>query len=233
MDMDTDIDGARATALEIAIEIDGRRAPGPEQIATVLRACARAEDAVTPAVVVVHVSGAPAGPWPDGVTVGVINKWEQALRRLEQLPAATVAVASGDCGGPALDALLATDYRIAATSARLVPSRPGAASWPGMALYRMTRQGSAADAVRRSVLFGSPITMAEALPVSLVHEVTDDPAAAVAAATARVVTVPGAEVALRRQLMLDAQTVGFEDALGVHLAACDRELRRAAAESLS
>jgi isomerase DpgB len=41
----------------------------------------------------------------------------------------------------------------------------------------------------------------------------------------------GAELAIRRQLVLEAATTTFEDALGMHLAACDRALRRAAAGS--
>jgi isomerase DpgB len=39
---------------------------------------------------------------------------------------------------------------------------------------------------------------------------------------------PGAELAIRRQLMLEAMTTTFEDALGTHLAACDRALRSVA-----
>jgi isomerase DpgB len=37
----------------------------------------------------------------------------------------------------------------------------------------------------------------------------------------------GAELAIRRQLMDEASWMSFEDALGPHLAACDRALRRA------
>ena len=37
---------------------------------------------------------------------------------------------------------------------------------------------------------------------------------------------------MRRQLMLDAATTTFENALGSHLAACDRVLRRIPAEAL-
>jgi isomerase DpgB len=33
-------------------------------------------------------------------------------------------------------------------------------------------------------------------------------------------------MAIRRRLMLDAATAAFEDALGRHLAACDRALRQ-------
>ncbi|MEK8174877.1 hypothetical protein NKH77_54940 [Streptomyces sp. M19] len=34
------------------------------------------------------------------------------------------------------------------------------------------------------------------------------------------------ELAVRRQLLLEAASVEYDEALGVHLAACDRELRR-------
>jgi len=42
-------------------------------------------------------------------------------------------------------------------------------------------------------------------------------------------TFTGKEVAIRRQLLLDAAQHSFEEALGAHLAACDRALRRVAA----
>jgi isomerase DpgB len=34
------------------------------------------------------------------------------------------------------------------------------------------------------------------------------------------------ETALRRQLLIEAGSAGYDEALGIHLAACDRELRR-------
>ncbi|KOG89867.1 enoyl-CoA hydratase, partial [Streptomyces varsoviensis] len=41
----------------------------------------------------------------------------------------------------------------------------------------------------------------------------------------------GKDLAIRRQLLLDARTTSFEDALGPHLAACDRLLRGTAQEA--
>jgi|SRR5882757_1224407 len=41
----------------------------------------------------------------------------------------------------------------------------------------------------------------------------------------------GREPAIRRQLMYDAATTSFEEALGAHLAACDRMLRQASSEA--
>ena len=66
----------------------------------------------------------------------------------------------------------------------------------------------------------------------LIDELADDPASALAAAAGAAAAFPGAEMAIRRQLMLEAPTASFEDALGVHLAACDRALRHASAKAV-
>ncbi|MCW6009505.1 enoyl-CoA hydratase/isomerase family protein [Micromonospora sp. CPCC 205371] len=217
----------------LVARIDGTRALSTDQVAEISAVCDRAEDRDGGVTVVLHVSGAPAEPWATGLTVKLVNRWEQALRRLERLPAATIAVATGDCGGAALDALLATDHRIAGTSARLVLPIQDGLIWPGMTLYRLARQLPHAAAVRQAVLFGGVLEVSQAQALYLVHEVTDDLPGALAGAVGRVTGVSGTELAVRRQLALEAQTVGFEDALGVHLAACDRALRRAAAGTVS
>jgi isomerase DpgB len=100
-----------------------------------------------------------------------------------------------------------------------------------MAMYRLARLAPNAAAVRRAVMFGTPLAIGDALALHLVHEVTDDPSRAVAEATALAAAVPGTELALRRRLMSDALTSSFEDAVGVHLAACDRALRQASARA--
>jgi len=212
----------------LMLHIDGSRALSGETVAAVAAACGRAEDAAGAAVVVVRVTGAPHGQWAASLTTKLVNQWEQALRRLERLPATTIAAAEGDCGGPALDALLATDHRIAARTTRLVLPTQAGLVWPGMALYRLARQAPNSTAVRQAALYGAAIGIEDALALHLVHEVTDDVDAAVATATARAAEVSGTELAVRRQLALDAQTVGFEEALGTHLAAVDRTLRLAA-----
>lgn len=217
---------ADAETLDHVLGIDGRRPLSAETIAAVSAACDRAEDLAGHAKVIVRVSGLPDGPWARGLTVALVNKWEQALRRLERLPAATVAVADGACGGAALDALLATDYRVLTRSARLVVPVDDGATWPGMALFRLARHGASTAAIRRAVLFGTPIEAADALALQLVDEVVDDAEAAEAVARQRAGAVGGSELAIRRQLLLDASTTSFEEALGVHLAACDRVLRR-------
>jgi isomerase DpgB len=214
----------------LVARIDGAGGTPAEHTVAVGEVCDRAEDLGGKAVVVLQVTGVPAAGRTGDLTVRVVSKWEQALRRLERLPAATIAVATGDCGGTALDALLVTDLRIAAESARLVLSAEGGPMWPGMSLYRLARQ-LPAGVVRRAALFGRVLDASEALGLHLVHEVTGDPSAAVTAAVRQVVAGSGTELAVRRQLTAEAPAVGYEDALGVHLAACDRTLRRAAASA--
>jgi isomerase DpgB len=63
-----------------------------------------------------------------------------------------------------------------------------------------------------------------------VDELTADVEGALAAVADRAGAVDGGELAIRRQLLRDATTISFEEALGGHLAACDRMLRRSAAQ---
>jgi len=183
------------------------------------------EDAPAGVVPVITGTGEPGAAHADAPDVALVNKWERVLRRLERLNRPTVAVVHGDCGGIAVEALLATDLRVAAPRTRLyLPAGPGG-TWPGMGLYRLANQVGFAR-VRRWILFGNPLSAAEAVGAHLVDEVAEDTGAAIAAVVARLETADGADVAVRRQLMLDATTTTFEEALGRHLAACDRLLRR-------
>ncbi|MEV6802550.1 enoyl-CoA-hydratase DpgB [Micromonospora rifamycinica] len=179
------------------------------------------QDAPAGRVAVLELTGTP--PDRKHPALNLVNKWERVLRRWERVAAPTVAVARGDCGGTAVEILLATDLRIAATDARLHLPAAGSGVWPGMGLYRLVNQAGYAR-VRREVLFGTVIPADRAFALDLVDEVTDDPAGAVAVAVAALAAA-GPDVAVRRQLMLDATTTPFEEALGRHLAACDRVLR--------
>lgn len=210
------------------VQVDGGRTLSAELVTALGAVCDRAEDGGDRNAVILHVSGAPREQPGGDISVALVSKWERVLRRLERLPAATISIASGDCGGVALEVLLATDYRIATASTRLlIPARAGE-TWPGMVLFRLAQQAGVA-AVRRAVLFGVPISAPDAVMMYLIDELTTDGPAALAAAEQLADAVPGVELAIRRQLMQDAQTVSFEDALGAHLAACDRALRRVSA----
>lgn len=216
----------------LAVRIDGGCALTAASVAQLSAFCDRVEDREHGAAAVIRVTGTPDASWTNGLDVQLVNKWERTLRRLERLDAATVAVATGDCGGPALEALLATDYRIATDSLRLVVPAQSGAAWPGMAVYRLANQAGVAR-TRRAVLFGTPIGAGEALEINLVDEIVADEATALARAAEIAERHAGPELAIRRQLMLDATTTSFEDALGSHLAACDRALRLAATGAAS
>ncbi|WP_347359815.1 enoyl-CoA-hydratase DpgB [Streptomyces sp. 150FB] len=228
-----DIPGAIATAAAQfgteapVLRIDGRHPLSVSSIDRVNAVCDSVEDG-TRARVIVQVSGFPEGALAKDLTVSTVSKWERALRRLERLPVPTIAVAEGACGGLALDALLSTDYRIATGSTSLVVTVDNGVAWPGMALYRLARSHAGAAAVRRAVLFGVPVSAPDALALQLVDALTDDLPGALATAVERTGSVRGSELAIRRQLLFDAPTTSFEEAVGAHLAACDRALRQAA-----
>jgi isomerase DpgB len=179
--------------------------------------------------VIIRVSGVPGPDWAGNLPVALVSKWERGLRRLERVPAVTIAVAEQDCGGLALDALLAADYRIMPAFAKLIVPVVAGATWPGMALYRLARQAAGTAAARRAVLFGTPIGAAAAQAIGVIDEVTGNVAVAIEKAREGAAAARGTELAIRRQLMQEALTTSYEDALGVHLAACDRALRRLAA----
>ncbi|MEW1860510.1 enoyl-CoA-hydratase DpgB [Streptomyces sp. NPDC088194] len=169
--------------------------------------------------------GTPGEGWPGDVTIQEVNRWERAVRRLERLPAVTIAVAEGTCAGAAFDLLLATDYRIAGADLRLrLPVNAGQL-WPGTAVFRLAQQVSPAHA-RQLVLWRHELSARQALDAGVVDECRADTDAAVRAAVVLLGELAGAEVAVRRQLIREAASSPYEDALGAHLSACDRELRR-------
>jgi isomerase DpgB len=212
---------------ELVLHVDGTEPVSPAVVEALLRICDRAEDRYASGLLTAYVSGTPAPGWTTGYDVGLMTKWERAVRRLERVGLLTTAVATGDCGGPALDVLLATDVRIAVPGARLVVPVSGDATWPGMALYRLARQGATAG-LRSAALLGTPIAAERAVAAGLIDVVADRPEHALAEIAEVAATITGRELAIRRQLLLDAGGQSFEEAIGSHLAACDRALRRAA-----
>ncbi|WP_062428306.1 enoyl-CoA-hydratase DpgB [Herbidospora daliensis] len=204
--------------IELTLEIDGTAPMSASAVERVAAFCDRVHDHGGPGVARFALSGAPGEGWSREVSVGLVTKWERTVRRLEQLPVTTVALVSGDCGGTALDVLLTADVRVATPGTRLILPVAGGATWPGMTLYRLVQQAGA-GAIRRAVLLGAPIDADRAVAARLLDEVTDDPSPVVAG---------DRELAVRRLLLSEAATTSFEEALGAHLAACDRALRKAA-----
>jgi isomerase DpgB len=215
-------EGMRAGEV-LEVDVDGTAGLTTALVATVSGACDRAEDHQA-AVVVLRIRGGDGTPAAFVPDIALLTKWESVLRRLERLPAASVAAMWGPCAGVALDAALAADYRIAHPEAGLVPCVASGEVWPGMGLYRMSRLSQRA-VVRRAVLFGEPVGAQEALAAGLVDEVAQEPASGAGRLIGRLSGVWGPDLAIRRELVRGS-SAEFEAALGGHLAACDRVLRR-------
>jgi isomerase DpgB len=94
-------------------------------------------------------------------------------------------------------------------------------TWDRMATQRGVAQ------VRRLALFRVEIGAERAAGLGLVDEVGADVMALAREALVILGGVSGRELAIRRRLLLDATTTSYEDALGSHLAACDRAVRLA------
>ncbi|WP_280267358.1 enoyl-CoA-hydratase DpgB [Nocardia wallacei] len=209
-----------------------------ELVESVTALARRAEDAAAGVrhCVVLYIGGAPAGEyfaWPGEVAVGDVGKWEAALRRLEQVPVPIIATVDGQAYGPAAELLLVADYRILRAGAEFRFAASAAGIWPAMGIYRLAAQIGAGRA-RDLVVQGRGLSAEAAVERGLVDVVATDAeaeAGAIQAGLALFEPAVGSEVAIRRRLLLDAMTTRFEDALGAHLAASDRTLRRERAAS--
>ncbi|TCC06312.1 enoyl-CoA-hydratase DpgB [Kribbella soli] len=165
--------------------------------------------------------------WPGDVPVAAINRWERALRRLERVPAPVVAVASGSCTGPAAEVLLVADFRIV-TRDFVFALGAGGSAWPGAVLHRLACQLGVARA-RQLALWQQPLTARKAVALDLADELADDLRLALRRAEELLDGVEpdgGEDFAVVRRLLLDAPGTSVDEALGSHLAAADRLLRR-------
>ncbi|MFI6321638.1 enoyl-CoA-hydratase DpgB [Nonomuraea sp. NPDC050556] len=199
----------------------------PAVLDAMAEACDRVERAGSKASLLLRLDGATTGPERLPFTSGihVVNHWERALRRVERLPVPTLAVATGECRGLAAEALLVADLRLVSPDFTFQLCGDTGGRWPSMAVHRLSRQVAAA-AARRLVLFGDVLDAATAMAVGIVDRIAED-----SDAGARVVLdgwrdAPPLDIAMRRSLLLEAFDQSHEDALGAHLAACDRILRR-------
>jgi isomerase DpgB len=212
----------------LALQVDVECAlPLEELTAGLEEVCDQAEKRDDGTVVVLRLRGTSADnrEWPGGITVRHVNRWERAVRRLERLGAVVITAASGPCVGPALDLLVVADHRIGGPDLKLVLPVNDGHFWPGMSVYRLVQHLGMARA-RQIVLWGVDIPAERAVELGLVDEIHDDIPAALYTATVLTGRVSGKETTIRRQLLLEAGEVSYDEALGTHLAACDRELRR-------
>lgn len=176
------------------------------------------------AIIDVREAGPEHLPFGDGITD--VNGWERALHLIERSPATTAALFGQRVGGCALEVGLACDFRIAAPDSQVIWHNDGAV-WPSTALFRLVHLVGPAPTIRLTLL-GEPVHAHEALASGLVDVVTDNPQSEVDRLRA---TVAGLDdVRVVRQLVAEAAHTSYDEALGAHLAACERYLRRRGVE---
>jgi isomerase DpgB len=206
----------------------------PAAIARINDTCKRAEDAAPGACVVLRLRGnlEPGNDALRAIDIHLLTQWERAVRRLERIPAAIVAVAEGVCGWTECSVLMVADRRFAEPNLRLTLSDNRSSVLPGMTLHRIVNQVGSST-FRRMVLFGEELSADEAVAHGLLDELTADTDSALTAFLESIRNTDTTNIAVCRQLLLEAPARSFEDALGTHLAASDRLLRRAAAQQVS
>ncbi|WP_310777919.1 enoyl-CoA-hydratase DpgB [Mycobacterium sp. Z3061] len=161
-----------------------------------------------------------------GDGIGEVSGWERALRLIERSSAATVALFGNQVGGSALEIGLACDFRIAGQGSQVIWRNDGAV-WPSTALFRLVQLIGPAQTTRLTLL-GEPVPAGAALVCGLVDVVTDNPEAEVE--TLRTAVSKLDDLRVVRQLLAEAAHSSYDDALGAHLAACERYLRRRGVE---
>ncbi|MGW7688957.1 hypothetical protein ACWGMA_08730 [Streptomyces asiaticus] len=97
--------------------------------------------------------------------------------------------------------------------------------WPGMFVYRLVQHLGLARA-RRIVLWDTGIPLAEDLGLGPIDQVSDDREENIRTAAVLRGRPSDRETRTRRLLLQEAASACYDDALGAHLAACDRVPRR-------
>lgn len=164
--------------------------------------------------------------WPRGsVLTEDVNRWERALFRLERSLLVSVAVVDGSVGGAAFDLLLACSVRLATPGSSVQLAINEGQLWPGMGLFRFTREAGVAGA-RRYLLWKTELDVATLETLNLVDHVTPSIESTIDATIELIGTKDATDVARRWALVREGGVTLADEVLGLHLAACDRELRR-------
>lgn len=228
----SDYESRPNTGLLIEIELAADSVIGSRMIDDVNLACDQAQDAGPGSVLVVRLAPGKKGGalFPAGgpSELPMLSQWERALQRIEKLPIPTLAVVEGHCFGLMMEILLTTDFRIASAESRIGLARVGQTLWPSMAIHRLVAQIGGAHA-RAAVLLGTEWDAAAALGVGLINKVSKDVDVCADAHVRFCEQAAFADLGVRRRLLLEATSTTHDQALGAHLAACDRALRAMAA----
>jgi isomerase DpgB len=217
---------------EVSATVRSGRPFSADVVNEIAAACDAVESAVEPAALVLRIldvnAEADADEAPFRGDVHDVNRWERTLRRVERLCVPVLAIVAGTCYGLAADVLLVADHRVAGPGFRYCLGGRVGHTWPSMAVHRLGRQIGIARA-RPIVLFRATVGAGRAVDLGLVDEIEEDPFAAGAAVLRRWQDNYVPDIAVYRMLLLESNDLTGDAALGSHLAASDRWLRRHAA----
>jgi isomerase DpgB len=142
------------------------------------------------------------------------------VRRLERSNAISFAIARHVCSPLALELLLVADQRLANSDFLISRTKK---MWPGMAIYRLSQQIGMIQA-RRLLLHGHDLNASTCLSLGLIDEILAGPMEDLGKLVEDVSRLE--EFGMIRRLIQESHTEAYEEALGAHLAACDRILRK-------
>lgn len=215
----------------IKLDLDGDAIPSPALINSINTACDDADMAERKGYVMIRVEGQAVTEqqhlWQFlcEADIQLITRWERALRRLEQLQLPTIITLRGYCNALALELLLAADYRLAYSDLMLSTGYSQHVMWPGMHVFRLTNAIGVARA-RRLLFSTQHVSAGAAADIGLVDSLVSNEQQ-VSAQCEWACDSATAGLPIMRRLIIDAPSMTFEDALGAHLAACDKMLRNA------
>lgn len=203
-----------------------------ELIARLNSACDAVEDAGENGALALHLEGTQENAQDEDTPVDVylVSKWEKTLRRVEQLRAPVFCAAEGSVRDQGLAVLLTSDYRFAEPDSHFSLSCNKGQILPGTSIQRLVHQIGSGSA-RKLVFFGDQFDANRALTCGLVDEIVDGAYDGLCRWLIDLDRRRFHDIAVRRQLLLEANAMTYEQALGSYLAACDRQLRQDAQQS--
>lgn len=212
----------------LQIEVNG----GPvcsELTAQLGNAIDQAEDLGPGAIMLIHLAGhtdpAAVRPWPGQIDFQSVRKWENVLRRIERSNLATILFVEHACSTVALDLLAVADRRLAGGDFFARSPISCGNVWPSMTLYRLARQ--VGESITRKVaLDADGISAKRGIELHIIDEIIDVGTDGADRIARLLRNAPPEDFAIARRLMQDSLSTSFDEALGAHLAACDRTLRR-------
>ena len=217
----------------VTVQIACDRSLTNELTAEIGRSLDQVEDLEAPAVLLLQITGLTEDDdipdWPGRIDLQAVTKWERLLRRIERSPSITIVILKHRCSALALELLLVADRRIATVDFSVQPAILGRNVWPGMALYRLSRQIGEA-VVRKLFLDRSLITAKTGVSLGVIDEIAEDIPNGIDHVEHLLAHAPLDDLAVWRRLVQDSISSSFDEALGLHLAACDRTKRRLSIE---